>query len=47
MKINSFKEEQHAYLIRSLSYKAIKGTVVNQALQSLHGGSLIITVTLV
>ena len=38
-KINSLKNEKQWYLIHTLSDKAFKGTVVNQTLPSLHGGS--------
>ena len=42
---NSLKKQNHWYLIRSWPGRAFKGTVVNQALPSLHGGSLEITLT--
>ena len=46
IKIKSF--EKHLYPLRTLSYKAVKGTAVNQALPSFHetGGSLGITLKL-
>ena len=40
-----FKKQKHGYLIYTWSDKAFKGTIVNQALPSLHGGSLEITLT--
>ena len=45
VKINSLKKQKHSYLIHTWSVKAFKGTVVNQALPSLHGGSLEIILT--
>ena len=45
MKINSLKEQKDWYLIHTWSDKAFKGTIVNQTLSSLHGGSLEITLT--
>ena len=45
MKINSLKKQKHGYLFNTRSDKAFKGTVVNKALPSLHGGSLEITLT--
>ena len=45
MKINSLKKQKHGYLIDTWLEKAFKGTVVNQAVQSLHAGSLEVTVT--
>ena len=45
MKINSLKKQKHSYLIQTGSDKAFKGSVVNLALPSLHGGSVKITLT--
>ena len=45
MKINSLKEQKHGDLINTWSDRAFKGTVVNPALPSLHGGLLEITLT--
>ena len=45
MEKNSLKKQKKLYLIHSLSDKAFKGTVVNRALPSLHGGLLEITLT--
>ena len=45
MKINSWKEQKHAYLIYTWSDMDFKGTVVNRALPFLHEGSLKITLT--
>ena len=36
MKIKSLKKQKHGYLIHMSSYKAIKGTIVNRELPSLH-----------
>ena len=41
----SLKEQKDWYLIHTWSDKAFKGTVVNQTLSSLPGGSLEITLT--
>ena len=41
----SLNKQKDGYLIHTWSVKAFKGTVVNQALPSLHGGSLEITLT--
>ena len=38
-------EKKHWCKINTLSEKAYKGAVLNQALTSLHGGSLEITLT--
>ena len=46
MKIYSLKKQNHWYLIRTWSDKAFKGTVVNRALTSLHGGLLEIMLTI-
>jgi len=35
--INSLKKQKYWYLIHTWSEKAVKGTVVNQTLPSLHG----------
>ena len=43
--INSLKKQKHWYLIHTWSEKAVKGTVVNLTLPSLHGGSFEITPT--
>ena len=45
MKMHSFKKRKYGYVIHTWSDKAFKGTVVNQALTSLHTGSLEITFT--
>ena len=45
MKINSLTKQKHALLIKTWSDKALKGTVVNRTLPSLHEGSLEITLT--
>ena len=45
MKINSLKKQKHSYLNHTWLEKAFKGTVVNRAVQSLHVGSLEVTVT--
>ena len=45
IKTNSFQKEKHSFLIYTCSFKAFKGTVVNQTLPSLRAGSLEITLT--
>ena len=46
MKIHySLKKQKHGYLIHRGPDKAFKGTVVNRAYTSLHGGSHEITFT--
>ena len=45
MKINSLKKQKHEYPIHTWWYEGSKGTVVNLTLQSLHAGSLEITLT--
>ena len=44
--IISFQTYKHRYLIRTWSEKGFKGTVVNWAMSSLHGGSLEISLTI-
>ena len=43
--IENKQKPKHGYLIHTWSDKAFKGTVVNQALPSWHGGSLKIPLT--
>ena len=45
LKMISFQNYKHWYIIHTSPDKTFKGTVVNQALLSLHGGSLKITLT--
>ena len=45
MKLNCWKKQKHGYPTDTWSYKSFKGTVVNQRLPSLHGGSWEITLT--
>ena len=45
IKINRFKKQKHWYLIHTWSDIALKGTIVNQKLSSLHEGSHEITLT--
>ena len=40
LKKKSLMKQKHGYLIHTSSFTASKGTVVNRALPSLHGGSL-------
>ena len=46
LKIISFWNYKHGYLIHTWSDKDFKGSVVNRALPSLHGGSLEIMLTI-
>ena len=45
MKINSLRKQKHWCIVHTRSDKAFKGTVVNQALSSLHEGILKIMLT--
>ena len=45
LKRTSFLNHIHGYLIQTLSDNAFNGNIVNQALPTLHGGSLEITLT--
>ena len=45
LKLSSLNKQNNWYLIHSYADKAFKGTVVNQTLLSLVGGSLEITLT--
>ena len=40
MKINSWNKQNHAYLTHTWTDKAFESSIVNQAMPSLHGGSL-------